>query len=233
MPKVLLVSEQPVLLRGFEQALAGSGLDVAASCPPSEFAPAIREHGDTDLVLVDITGGLTFVNLRDMHECAPVCAMVLWADTLPLELVFKTLELGVRGIIQRSSRPEHFVDALRRVAGGELQIGFSPSRDAPQPRRRKSLTPREHEIVTLLRQGLRNKQIASAMNITEGTVKIYLFRLFHKLGVRNRFELARCGILDQLQLSPPSGAHLPGTNGQGVASLMGSMVRPAPANGAS
>jgi len=40
------------------------------------------------------------------------------------------------------------------------------------------------------------------MGITEGTVKIYLFRLFHKLGVRNRFELARCGILEQLQLTP-------------------------------
>jgi len=226
-PKVFLVSEQPVLLRGFEQALAGSGLEVAASCPPSEFAPTIREHGDPDLVLVDITGGLTFLNLREMHECAPVCAMVLWADTLPLELVFKTLELGVRGIVQRSSRPEQFVDALRRVASGELQIGFGSPRDMSQPRRRKSLTPREHEIVTLLRQGLRNKQIATAMSITEGTVKIYLFRLFHKLGVRNRFELARCGILDQLQLSPPPGAHAAGTTGQGISSLMGSMVTPA------
>ncbi len=39
---------------------------------------------------------------------------------------------------------------------------------------------------------MRNKQIAGEMSITEGTVKIYLFRLFHKLGVRNRFELARC-----------------------------------------
>jgi len=52
---------------------------------------------------------------------------------------------------------------------------------------------------------MRNKQIAGEMGITEGTVKIYLFRLFHKLGVRNRFELARCGVLEQLQLtSAPS-----------------------------
>jgi len=45
--------------------------------------------------------------------------------------------------------------------------------------------------------------------------------------VRNRFELARCGILDQLQLSPPPGAHAAGTTGQGISSLMGSMVTPA------
>src|ERR1700683_1655436 len=74
--------------------------------------------------------------------------------------------------------------------------------DAPPPRRRVSLTPREREIVSFLRQGMRNKQIAGEMGITEGTVKIYLFRLFHKLGVRNRFELARCGSLEQLQLTP-------------------------------
>ena len=89
-----------------------------------------------------------------------------------------------------------------KVVAGELQIGFAAMSDAAQPRRRVSLTPREREIVSFLRQGMRNKQIAGEMGITEGTVKIYLFRLFHKLGVRNRFELARCGTLDQLQLSP-------------------------------
>ncbi len=226
MPKVFLVSEQPVLLRGFQHALAGSDLEVAATCHPSDFARTVQEHTEPELALVDITAGLTLANLREMHVVAPGCAMVLWADTLPLELVFKTLELGVRGIIQRHSRPEQFVDSLRRVAAGELQIGFGSPREMSQPRRKKSLTPREHEIVTLLRQGMRNKQIADAMSITEGTVKIYLFRLFHKMGVRNRFELARCGMLDQLQVSPP-GSHASGTNGHGVASLMTTMVTPA------
>jgi hypothetical protein len=61
-------------------------------------------------------------------------------------------------------------------------------------------------------------------------VKIYLFRLFHKLGVRNRFELARCGILDQFQLSPSAGAR---TNGQGIPSLMETLATTAPATGAS
>jgi DNA-binding NarL/FixJ family response regulator len=227
--KVFLVSEQPVLLRGFEHALAGnSSVEIAASCPPSEFAQTIQDRGDPDIALVDITGGLTFVTLREMHECTPNCAMVLWADSLPLELVFKTLELGVRGIVQRDASTEQFVDSIHRVASGELQIGFNSPREMSQPRRGKSLTPREHEIVALLRQGLRNKQIANAMSITEGTVKIYLFRLFHKLGVRNRFELARCGMLDQLQLSSPTVARASGTNGQAMSSVMGTLATPIP-----
>ncbi len=125
--------------------------------------------------------------------------------------MFKTLEFGVRGIVQRHVQPEQLVDSLRKVVAGELQIGFGASPDTPQPRRRVSLTPREREIVSFLRQGMRNKQIAGEMGITEGTVKIYLFRLFHKLGVRNRFELARCGTPDQLQLSPGP----PAARGQG------------------
>jgi two-component system nitrate/nitrite response regulator NarP len=153
-------------------------------------------------LLLDITAGLTFADLSDLHGRIPECPVVLWADALPLELMFKTLEFGVRGIVQRNVQPEQLVESLRKVLAGELQIGFGAAGEAGQPRRRVSLTPREREIVSFLRQGMRNKQIAGEMGITEGTVKIYLFRLFHKLGVRNRFELARCGAADQLQLAP-------------------------------
>jgi two-component system nitrate/nitrite response regulator NarL len=201
---VYLLSDQPVLLHGFEHVLTGAGFEIAGSCQPSVFKTALGSARRPDVLLLDITAGLTFADLSELHSCVPECPVVLWADALPLELMFKTLEFGVRGIVQRHVQPEQLVDSLRKVVAGELQIGFGASPDTPQPRRRVSLTPREREIVSLLRQGMRNKQIAGEMGITEGTVKIYLFRLFHKLGVRNRFELARCGSLDQLQLSPGS-----------------------------
>jgi two-component system, NarL family, nitrate/nitrite response regulator NarL len=208
-PKVFLLSDQPVLLVGFEHVLLDHGFEIVGRCQASEFAGVLRsgveyEGLKPDAILLDITAGLTFTSLGEMHECVPGCPVVLWADALPLELMFKTLEYGVRGIVQRNALADQLVDSLRKVIAGELQIGFGAARDGAQPRRKVSLTPREREIVALLRQGLRNKQIAGEMGITEGTVKIYLFRLFHKLGVRNRFELARCGILEQLQLTPPA-----------------------------
>lgn len=201
MSKVLLVSDQPVLLGGFEYVLGSRGFEVAtcstASLPASSASPP-------DLVLMDITAGLTFSDLTEVNGRLPGCPVVLWSEAMPLDMVFRALEFGVRGIVERSSSPEHLSESLLRVAGGEMQIGFAAAGESPQPRRRISLTPREREIVTLLQQGLRNKQIASEMNITEGTVKIYLFRLFHKLGVRNRLELARCGVLEQV---PPTAPH--------------------------
>jgi two-component system nitrate/nitrite response regulator NarL len=219
-PKVFLLSDQPVLLIGFEYVLRQHDFEVVGLCQTTEFAAAIRSATGVegvrdavrpDAILLDITTGLTFTSLSELHQCARDCPVVLWADALPLELMFKTLEFGVRGIIQRNAQPEQLVESLRKVIAGELQIGFAAARDGAQPHRKISLTPREREIVSLLRQGLRNKQIAGEMGITEGTVKIYLFRLFHKLGVRNRFDLARCGILEQLQLTPAASSPPPKT----------------------
>ena len=206
MSKVFLISDQPVLLLGFEHVLGKRGFEIAGVSATAAF-PSPQEGGaGHELILLDITAGLTFADLGELHNRAPESPVVLWSDNLPLELTFKTLEFGVRGIVQRNSHPDQLAESLRKVASGELQIGFGAPRDMTQPKRKVSLTPREREIVALLRQGMRNKQIAGEMGITEGTVKIYLFRLFHKLGVKNRFELARCGLLDQMQFIPQQAA---------------------------
>jgi DNA-binding NarL/FixJ family response regulator len=199
--KVLLVSDQPVLLGGFQEVLGSRGFETTI-CEPAALADA-DPNSPPDLILMDLTADLTFGDLTDVSNRLPGCPVVLWSESMPLDTVFRALEFGVRGIVERSSTADHLADSLRRVAGGEMQIGFAATRESAPQRRRVTLTPRERQIVTLLRQGLRNKQIAVEMGITEGTVKIYLFRLFHKMDVRNRFELARCGAIDQVQAPPP------------------------------
>jgi two-component system nitrate/nitrite response regulator NarL len=109
----------------------------------------------------------------------------------------RRFELGVRGMMQRTLNPDQVRSLLRRVASGEMQIEISPPRANGQLPGHASLTPREREIFAELQKGLRNKQIAAEMGITEGTIKIYLFRLFHKLQVRNRSELSRVTIPDE------------------------------------
>lgn len=192
MPKVCLVSDQPVLLSGFTRILELQGFEIAREL---ENAPV------PDVALLDTTPGLTFEILAEMRSRMPGCPIVLWSDALPLDLIFRTLEFGVRGIVPRTAEPDLLVSSLRKVLGGDMQIGFTGVPEHAH-RRTPALTPREREIVAHLRQGLRNKQIASEMNITEGTVKIYLFRLFHKLGVRNRFQLASYGGLEDSRFSP-------------------------------
>jgi two-component system nitrate/nitrite response regulator NarP len=66
------------------------------------------------------------------------------------------------------------------------RIAVAKSRASAMP----SLTPRERELVDLVRQGLRNREIADRLGVTEGTVKVYLHGIFDKVGVENRTELA-------------------------------------------
>jgi DNA-binding CsgD family transcriptional regulator len=80
-----------------------------------------------------------------------------------------------------------------RVNEGELWFEKALT-DSIMSARRYSLTRREGQLVSLLSQGLKNKEIATALNISEGTVKVYLSRLFQKLGVKDRFELALYGL---------------------------------------
>jgi DNA-binding NarL/FixJ family response regulator len=214
--KVCLVSDQPVLLSGFAQVLEEREFETASFTTESlraaghtmagtsaVAAGSAAPHGggsvSADLALLDASAGLAFDILAILNATLPGCPVVLWSDEMPLDQVFKTLEYGVRGLVPRTAAPEFLANSLRKVANGEMQIGFAASRDNVPMKRPASLTPREREIVMRLRQGLRNKQIAAEMNITEGTVKIYLFRLFHKMGVRNRFELASFGGLDNPQ----------------------------------
>ena len=199
MARILVISDQPVLICGFEHVLAANALGTFAAATVTASPDALAGQ-QPDLILLDITAGLNFGDLTELHRHAPLCPIVLWTDAIPLDLVFRTLEFGVRGMVQRRATPDQLVDALTRVASGEMQIGFGATQDAASPKR-VTLTPREGEIVKWLRQGLRNKQIATEMNITEGTVKIYLFRLFQKVGVRNRFELASCGIPENVPSS--------------------------------
>src|SRR5207244_12826951 len=91
---------------------------------------------------------------------------------------------------------------LKCVKDGELWFEKALT-DNLMTTRRYALTRREGQLVALLSQGLKNKEIATAMDISEGSVKVYLSRLFQKLQVKDRFELALFG-LKNLNPSPDS-----------------------------
>ena len=82
---------------------------------------------------------------------------------------------------------------LQKVQAGELWFEKALT-DSFLCARRVALTQREGQLVSLLSQGLKNKEIATTLMISEGTVKVYLSRLFQKVGVKDRFELALFGL---------------------------------------
>src|SRR5436309_12393653 len=119
--------------------------------------------------------------------------IVLWVHTISTELAFQAMGLGVRGILRKTLPTDLLVKCLEKVQEGELWFEKALT-DSFLSAKRIARTQREGRLVSLLSQGLKNKEIATALTISEGTVKVYLSRLFQKLGVKNRFELALYGL---------------------------------------
>src|SRR5436309_13635387 len=119
--------------------------------------------------------------------------IVLWVHTISTELAFQAMGLGVRGILRKTLPTDLLVKCLEKVQEGELWFEKALT-DSFLSAKRIARTQREGRLVSLLSQGLKNREIATALLISEGTVKVYLSRLFQKLGVRDRFELALYGL---------------------------------------
>jgi DNA-binding NarL/FixJ family response regulator len=194
MPRVLVFTAQPVLAAGFRRVLedAGGELTAAGVCEiPGEF---IARLGETrpEIAMLD---AVTLPGAEFLIEARTVSArshLVLWAEEVSIKIVRQAFEFGVRGVISGKSAPGPLVAALLRIARGELY--FPDLYCTPGELAGTALGPRERELVALIAQGLKNKEIASIMRLTEGTVKVYLTRLYQRLNVADRFELALFGL---------------------------------------
>ncbi len=194
MSNVLLCADEPILAEGLRRILEDvPGLSLAGCCPRLEDLPQQIETFQPDILLVDLTSDITFSVLSGLRESVSASKIVLWVHAISTELALQSMSLGVRGILRRTLPVETLVRCLTRVNEGELWFEKALT-DSIMTARSYSLTRREGQLVSLLAQGMKNKEIATQLNISEGTVKVYMSRLFQKLGVKDRFELALYGL---------------------------------------
>jgi len=201
MTRVLVFTDQPVLAVGLQESLSSAGLDVVFSGDPAQRSEGFPVAPDVELVLLDLTGEFTFENLADVRSRMPGANLVIRVGPMSRELIFQALEYGVRGILPVQLSPSALVQSLRRIASGEVLIEVTDAGFDSPGEKRVMLSERESQVVELLAQGLKNKEIASAMNLAEGTVKVYLSRLFKKTKVRDRFELMLYRVHDRKLLN--------------------------------
>jgi DNA-binding NarL/FixJ family response regulator len=152
-----------------------------------EFTASLADQR-TDMALLDLATGLTLLALRDLRRRGTDVQIVLWGDPT-IEFGFHAMEMGVRGIIPVATPIESLTVALGSIRTGQLSFEKSFMEQLLLSKR-VTLTRREGQLVALISQGLKNKELAYALGITEGTVKVYLSRIFKKVGVNDRFELA-------------------------------------------
>ena len=179
-----------MLSAGLEVTLAASeGFRLAAACTDlKELVEQIQRKAAT-LILIELTSEVTLQALKEIQGMSRGIPIILWVDHVSTEFASQVIAAGVRGILRKTVTLEQHLDCFRKVAAGELGLEKGLS-DELLSTERVTLTPRERQVMGLVAQGLRNKEIAYTIGVTEGTIKVYLSRLFQKVGANDRLDLA-------------------------------------------
>lgn len=130
--------------------------------------------------------------LHRLCDAWPSVPILVTADVGDRDTILEVLSAGSHGFISKSSSPQELEHALRATARGQVFVsptsGDRPAAELSQPRtlNEAKLSARQKEVLDLLAAGKSNKQIAWALGISEGTVKVHVNAAFRALGVHNR-----------------------------------------------
>ena len=199
MPITLVVADDhPIVLDGLDR-LFETELDfrVLALCTEGEEALHAIRRERPDIAILDVAmpkrSGIDVA--RQIQQEGIPSKIVLLTATLSDDQLIEAVQIGVTGIVLKEMASSLLVQCVRETYAGRHWIEKSLAGKAlgallgPRQHARDLLTLREIDIVRLVARGLRNKEIAAKLSITEGTVKIHLNRIYDKLGVHNRVEL--------------------------------------------
>jgi two-component system nitrate/nitrite response regulator NarP len=196
MTRVLLADDHPMIGSALEMLLRGTDYQLVGRARSGKEALAEIDRLKPDLLLLDVNmpdgSGIDVLRrLRKNGEARPVILLTAGLDD-PQLLAADDLEPD--GIVLKTSDPALLLECMDRVLGGKNWVDPEIVDRTEAAKQRHSslppLTPRERELVELVRQGLRNRDIAARLGVTEGTVKVYLHSIFEKVGVASRTELA-------------------------------------------
>ena len=196
--RIVLADDHPIVLGGLEQLLSmESDLAVVARARTGDEALTAMRHEHPDLVIADLSmPGLSGIDV--LRESGATTKLILLTARIQPDEVLEAMRLGVAGIILKESAALQIIDCIRAVLAGDQWIDPIVGRrtldgvlrrQAGAERVANVLTAREVEVVRLVAGGLRNKEIADSLSISEGTVKAHLRAIFEKLGVASRARL--------------------------------------------
>jgi DNA-binding NarL/FixJ family response regulator len=192
--RIIACTDEPIVSIGL-QALLGSDSEfhlISVCANQAEVVRAAAEHRP-DLLLYGFTTETDLAILTELRRVAPELAVVLWSRDTTTELAHQAMGMGARGFLSSTSSPETLRECLRASTSGEMWMEKSLAMSLLTSRP-VTLSKRQSQLLALLVQGLKNKEIATTLGISEGTVKAYLTTLFEKVGAKDRFELALFGL---------------------------------------
>ena len=221
--RIVIADDHPIFRDGLKQLLATEkDFEVVGEAGHGDDVLPTVEKYHPDILLLDLkmpgTHGLAVLQKMQVTQ-STTKVIVLTASEDKNEFV-QAMKLGTAGIVLKQSATDLLIKSIRKVNAGEIWLDshttaavmrqFATGADegpaaapgappaAGRERERSLLSQREREIVALVAQGFKNKEMAEKMFISEQTVKNHLHNIFDKLGVSDRLELALYAIHNNL-----------------------------------
>jgi two-component system nitrate/nitrite response regulator NarL len=194
--KVLLVDDHPMIGAALEMLLRNSDYELAGRARTAAEANKQISAIKPDLLLLDVhlpdASGLHVLRRLSRARFKP--KVILITAGMDEAQLLTAAELDPQGMVLKTSDPGLLLECMDAVTAGRSWVDPEIAERTRQAEAKAAsappLTRRERELIELVRQGLRNRDIAAELGVTEGTVKVYLHAIFDKLQVENRTELA-------------------------------------------
>jgi DNA-binding NarL/FixJ family response regulator len=221
--RVVIADDHPIVRDGLKRLLAlENDIEVVAEAGDGrQVIEAVNQY-DPDILLLDLrmpnVDGLSA--LQTLQQVTRRTRVLVLTASEDKNEFLQAMKIGCSGIVLKQTPPEMIVKAIRKVHAGEIWLDSfttaavmrqfaSPgealaAQNGTKGRERSPLSTREREIVALVAQGYKNKEMAEKMFISEQTVKNHLHNIFDKLGVSDRLELALYAIHKGLHIAANS-----------------------------
>lgn len=186
---VLVYAEEPMYGEGLKDLLGTLSFE-SKLVLDFRGLMSLAGSGRFSVLVAAFEGPCDALKLQALGSFRGTAAIVVCKD-LSVQDATIAISAGILGAMRKDSRLEQFKECLEEVLLGNTWVPSDLSAPSSQYFRSVSLTEREVQLVRLLNEGLKNKEIAARMKIGEGTTKVYLSRLSQKIGVKNRLELAK------------------------------------------
>lgn len=199
MTSIVLADDHPFLRTGVEAVLGAMGMHVVASVDNGDSALAAIAREDPDVAILDVRmpvrdGVATLEALRARGDYRPV---ILLAAEIEDAALLAAMKAEVNGIVFKAGAENTLASAIETVSSGKrfidpatLERALDLAIAEPKPCPFELLSQRELQIAEAITAGMRNREIAERLGMTEGSVKVYLHRIYERLGIENRTELA-------------------------------------------
>jgi DNA-binding NarL/FixJ family response regulator len=202
--RILIIDDHLMVRAGLQILLEASGVKVVAMAGNRAEALELTVSETPDVILLDFDlageDGLSF--LPELREAANNARVLVVTGIRDPETHRRAVRLGAMGVVLKDHTVEILIKAIEKVHAGEVWLDRTTMGNVlnemtrktsdqvdPDEAKLKTLTERERQVVTLIAEGLKNKQIAGRLFISETTVTHHLSSIFSKLDVSDRLEL--------------------------------------------